>query len=750
MIEALIARVADVAAPAAIAGDLLLPAAFVAATSLLIKLFHSPHDVIADLGVCRDASRRKMVFAVSRHNLLRSVDDQPWQWLTSGLGGHKVSALAVSPDYARDETLFAATFGGGVFRSQNGGLGWQACSLGLKQRFIVRLVIARDFSTTGTLFALGLDGIVYRSRNRGEGWQVLPHPWRWSHEAGQEAHRVLLDPMRDAGEAWTACYQPRGASCITCSDRDVLVGTSTGELYASSDTGDTWTLTATVPQGVRITCVVVGPTAMFIGTAGSGVFKRLASRELLEPLASPRELKYVTALAYQHGPGERSRVLATSWKHAVFESDDGGATWARREDGLTRHRQADERRFGAPHFNVLAVEGGDVYVGGFDGLFRARNLAGNWQPIETLTSGIVIDLAVSNPAGGVCAVAASTYGDGLFVDGDNIPRDGIPATRRLGPVRFAPDDAARVLVGSEASVLSFMRGEREWRAASLSPVSRGNRMARLFLHARTIERFAARYLSPRAMGALKRAFQSAALLVGGRVSRVVFPTAIEFSPRYTEDHVIYASTREHGVFRSRDAGRTFRQVWDAGGRFVFALVAIARTQLLLALLPDGVHRSSDGGDNWTPPRTVLPQGQTALVASPAFEADATLFCGGQNGLQVSRDGGETWSNVLLQASAAALFIGGIALSPAFGDDRTMFVHARGVGLFRSTDAGRTFELLSFPSASGEPAFCMPLCFPDSTTLIRFSPRFAEDHSVFAACMEVVYVSRDGGTLLDGI
>jgi hypothetical protein len=65
-------------------------------------------------------------------------------------------------------------------------------------------------------------------------------------------------------------------------------------------------------------------------------------------------------------------------------------------------------------------------------------------------------------------------------------------------------------------------------------------------------------------------------------------------------------------------------------------------------------------------------------------------------------------------------------------------------LFRSADAGDTFEHLPGRAGSGDPAFCMPLCFPDSTTLIRFSPRFGEDRTVIAACMAEVYVSRDAG------
>jgi photosystem II stability/assembly factor-like uncharacterized protein len=240
------------------------------------------------------------------------------------------------------------------------------------------------------------------------------------------------------------------------------------------------------------------------------------------------------------------------------------------------------------------------------------------------------------------------------------------------------------------------------------------------------------------MKVLKRGFQSAALATGGRVSRVVFPTAIEFSPRYLEDHIVYVGTREHGLFRSNSGGQSFRQVWHAGSRYIFALATIQGTSLLLALLPDGVYRSQNNGDTWAPPAAGAPAHQTALVVSPAFHKDATLFTSGPGGLHRSRDGGTTWT--VINPS----FISGIALSPDFGSDGTMLVHVRGVGLFRSSDAGDTFEHLPGRAGSDDPAFCTPMCFPDSTTLIRFSPRFGQDRTVIAACMAEVYVSNDAG------
>src|SRR5438067_3904484 len=107
------------------------------ATSLVI--LHSPHAVIEEIRIAFGSGRRKSVFAISRHNLLRSSEDGRWERLTTGLGSWKLSSLVVSPVFATDQTLFVASLGGGVFRSTDGGLSWTSCSHGIADPYIVRL-----------------------------------------------------------------------------------------------------------------------------------------------------------------------------------------------------------------------------------------------------------------------------------------------------------------------------------------------------------------------------------------------------------------------------------------------------------------------------------------------------------------------------------------------------------------------------------------------------------------------------------
>jgi len=162
--------------------------------------------------------------------------------------------------------------------------------------------------------------------------------------------------------------------------------------------------------------------------------------------------------------------------------------------------------------------------------------------------------------------------------------------------------------------------------------------------------------------------------------------------------------------------------------------------------------SRDGGTTWRREQEGRAFAGALLTVSPGFQHDKTIFVAGREGLRRSRDGGKTWQSLTVTETAEPV-ISGIALSPEFRTDRTMLVHVRGYGLFHSRDGGDTFGRLAWDSDDRDHAFCPLSCFPDSTTLFQFSPRFALDRTVIAARLDQVYVSRDAAvtwTALDRV
>ncbi len=185
----------------------------------------------------------------------------------------------------------------------------------------------------------------------------------------------------------------------------------------------------------------------------------------------------------------------------------------------------------------------------------------------------------------------------------------------------------------------------------------------------------------------------------------------------TDSEVIYAGLVGGGVYRSRDAGATWVQIWAAppGANFrlsVFldpdqpsTLYAVTRG----GTSGGGVFRSTDAGLTWVargvglpgcppcPQGTVCPpEPCAAFVTSLAIDPFATriLYAGTSEGVFKSTDGGARW-----RPSGAGLPPGGasvIALDPdrpsvlytgAAGED---FLGFPGRGVYRSADAGASW------------------------------------------------------------
>jgi hypothetical protein len=101
-----------------------------------------------------------------------------WQDLSAGLpaGTVWVRALALSPDFERDSTLFAG-LDEGVVKSTDGGHTWRPVNAGLPLKdegqppLVLSLAISPDYPTDGTLFVGLVDYGVYRSVDGGESWR---------------------------------------------------------------------------------------------------------------------------------------------------------------------------------------------------------------------------------------------------------------------------------------------------------------------------------------------------------------------------------------------------------------------------------------------------------------------------------------------------------------------------------------------------------------------------------------------------
>jgi len=157
-----------------------------------------------------------LVYAGTNGGILRSANGgETWEVAVLRTPSPLVSALAISPDFANDKTLFAGTMEDGVFRSTDQGTEWVFWNFGLYDPNILCLVVSPDYQTDKCLFA-GTENAIFLSRNSAHSWKETSFPL-------------------DRGPVLSVAISPNFTR-----DRTLFAGTDAHGLFCSKDAGKTW------------------------------------------------------------------------------------------------------------------------------------------------------------------------------------------------------------------------------------------------------------------------------------------------------------------------------------------------------------------------------------------------------------------------------------------------------------------------------------------------------------------------------
>jgi photosystem II stability/assembly factor-like uncharacterized protein len=252
------------------------------------------------VAISPDFASDQTVFAGVPGGILRSFDGgDNWDVVQLPSPPPVVSALVVSPDYARDGIVLAGTVEDGVFSTSNRGGHWVAWNFGLLDLNTICLAISPDFAHDETLY-VGTDSGIFRSTNGGRAWREVDFPLElapvlslalspaYSEDgilfAGTESHG--LHRSEDKGRNWTRLGEDvvrNAVNAILLSPEfpekvDVLVMLGEG-LLLTRDGGKSWSKWESgVEVGQGLACVAaprgLEPDApLLVGLVDGGVLR---------------------------------------------------------------------------------------------------------------------------------------------------------------------------------------------------------------------------------------------------------------------------------------------------------------------------------------------------------------------------------------------------------------------------------------------------------------------------------------------
>jgi photosystem II stability/assembly factor-like uncharacterized protein len=186
--------------------------------------------------------------------VFRSDDGgRSWQSVTSGLLDLTVQAVAASPSFARDKTVFLGT-PSGLYRSRNGGFAWRRMELPSEDPIVQAIAISPGFQADGAiLVGTETDGL-FLGRDGGRDWESVK---AFSHQSitaaacdygGRlaAASQAGVGLSNDGGATWRMSGAHLGPLLALAfvpgevADEPLLIaGPATGGLFATDD-GATW------------------------------------------------------------------------------------------------------------------------------------------------------------------------------------------------------------------------------------------------------------------------------------------------------------------------------------------------------------------------------------------------------------------------------------------------------------------------------------------------------------------------------
>jgi photosystem II stability/assembly factor-like uncharacterized protein len=542
--------------------------------------------------------------------------------------------------------VYAATDGGGIFRSDDAGARWKAVNHGIGDFFVHSLTIAPGHLWTGTR-----TGGIYRSDDGGATWTGLA-----ATRSFPDVQALAVDP-RSPAVVWA--------------------GTRGTGLYRSPDRGATWQAVGVGQVYPFIHTIFIHPRTrvLLVGTEGGGLLRSADGGATWQAVGASRiEATDITA-----DPRDRVTVYAaTTAPGGVLKSGDGGLTWRSASDGLK-----------VPFVHSILIDPNrpdTLWAGTVTGTYRTDNAAKHWQLVQVRTGFDTVD-ALALPRRDV-VLAGRSVGFISAVSASGVWRSvNRGRTWQIDGQGMSASWAQSIAISPEGRLWAGTLGNGVWEKAGSAWVPRG-------LGGQIVWDLV---LSPGEEQDLWAATGAGLYhsLDGGQswerrgphdpANTTVLETRyVALSPSGT----VWAAS-SLGLFVSRDVGRTWT-LSEPAVHFQAVAVDPRDEDVVLA----GPTRTTDGGRHWAS----IPELQGPAVRDYAFDpaSPATVWAGTTDGLFLSRDEGASWSHLDLPVTdpqGNKIEVRAVAAGPGFVYVALTDGAGRAHGVLVSQDLGATWTRL---------------------------------------------------------
>ncbi len=474
------------------------------------------------------------------------------------------------------------------------------------------------------------------------------------------------------------------------------VENTSGDVFKSMDQGKTWKVLPGI-HGKSIRAMALAPSnpkAIAVG-ALDGIYRSVDGGENWQKIspAENGELKNFESIAFD--PRNPDVIYAGTW-HLPWKTEDAGRTWQSIRQGVIDDSDV---------FSIIIDQSNPsvVYASACSGIYKSETAGKQFRKVQGIPFSARRTRVLQQDPGNSSVVYAGTT-EGLWRT-----KDAGTTWSRISPMNFVVND---VMVDPRNSQLVFVATDRTGVMVSRDGGLTFTASNRGFSHRQVTAVVADKDDPSRIYAAMinNGEFGGIFMTSNGGTTWSSFTTGLGtrdvFSLDQTDSGVLVAGTNQ-GIFAlSRNSGAwkpintTLAEkvktvpvkVRKRGGpktleqrSWVKGEISARVTQVKVgdshwfAATSQGVYRSLDEGKSWNGGPVL---GRKAIVAVDAMEK--MVFVASPEAAMVSRDSGETWSELKLPNYVSR--VGGVAIGP--NGELWIVTH---MGAFRTKDDGKTWE-----------------------------------------------------------